>query len=232
MVLHYLIELFTGHMTVLTFFQYLAFSMLAVMIAMTVHEFAHSLAALAFGDETSKTQGRLSLNPFAHLDPKGLVCLLVFGIGFAKPVNVRQARMKHPRLGMIVTAAAGPLSNFITAFVMTFAYLAVTIQSVYVAPGVVFWENCATALFLILWYNISLGLFNLIPLPPLDGSKILGEMLPLNARLRYYSIERYSLFIIVGLIAILNRVDIIVTAGDAIVTWFASVQWPLVVSLF
>ncbi len=225
MIISYLILLISGQLTLLQFLQYLCFSMLAVMIAMSFHEFSHALAAKLMGDRTAKEQGRLSLNPLAHLDPMGLLLLLLFGIGFAKPVNVNPRRFKNPRLGMILTAAAGPLSNLILAFALMFGYIGAWIAN-YQNPSV-FLQNLLLLLNITVWYNIVLAVFNLIPLPPLDGSKILGELLPPKMRLSYYNLERYRFYIWIGLILVLNRTNIIETVGYGILSWFEQIILPV-----
>ena len=104
--------------------QSVVFALVAIVVALTLHEFAHAAVASLCGDKTSKAQGRLSLNPLNHIDPVGFLMLFVFGFGWAKPVNIRPARFRHPRLGCVLTAAAGPLCNLLQAFIFAFpAYL-------------------------------------------------------------------------------------------------------------
>lgn len=223
MIISYLLQLMSGHLTLLQFLQYLCFSIFAVVLAMSFHEFSHALAAKWMGDRTAKEQGRLSLNPFAHLDPMGLLFLLLFGIGYAKPVNVNPRHFKNPRLGMLLTAAAGPLSNLILAFVLN-AYIG-TLLADFQNPSA-FSQNLLILLKITRWYNIVLAVFNLIPLPPLDGSKILGELLPLKMRLSYYNLERYRFYIWIALLLILNRTSIIETVGFGILSWFEKIILP------
>lgn len=150
---------------------------IAVILAMSVHEMAHGLVSYWFGDPTAKVQGRLSLNPLAHIDWMGLLCLLVFGFGWAKPVPVDPRYYKDPKTGMIWTACAGPAANFLLAFVCVFLYYLVIRISPAFAAGTAggFIEALLANTAMI---STGFGIFNLIPIPPLDGSKILFAFLP------------------------------------------------------
>lgn len=142
----------------------------ALLITLTVHEAAHGLVAYYLGDPTAKIQGRLSLNPAKHLDPIGsLIFLLTRTIGWGKPVPVNPANFKHPVRDNALTALAGPLSNFILAFVVALPWK-------YLGAYLPAW---ITLLFTMTFHvSIFLGVFNLFPIPPLDGSKILGLIIP------------------------------------------------------
>lgn len=160
----------------------------AVLLAISFHEMAHGYAAYFLGDKTAKSMGRLSLNPLRHLDPVGAICLLLFGFGWAKPVMINPVYFKKPKRDMALTALAGPVSNFILAFlaILLFKLLALTAfgQSMgYVAQLLFSFLSTFATL------NIGLGVFNLIPIPPLDGSKIFLPLLP--PRL-YMDILRYE----------------------------------------
>ena len=203
MILSLLFEFIYGEVTFLDLIQSLVFSFAAILIAMTVHEFCHALAAYALGDKTAKADGRLSLNPLNHLDPWGLLLLILFGFGWARPVNVNYSRLRHRRSGLAITAAAGPLSNFVMAFIsVIFIVLSLRIPNITVA------YNLNEFLSYLAMFNISLGIFNLIPVPPLDGSKIVGELLPAKTRFKYYGIERYSMIILLAIIILFNRLGI------------------------
>lgn len=158
----------------------------AIFLCLTVHETCHGLAALALGDPTAKSMHRLSLNPLRHIDWIGLLMMFVAGFGWAKPVPVDPRYFRKPKLGMAITALAGPVSNLVMA------YLALLLRAVLLAfyhPGSVLLEGiigfCETLAVL----NVGLGIFNLIPFPPLDGSKVLGAFLPDRA---YYQLMRYE----------------------------------------
>ena len=172
--------------------------LIAVFLCLTVHETCHGLAALALGDPTAKSMHRLSLNPLHHIDWVGLACMLVLGFGWAKPVPVDMRYFKHPKTGMAVTALAGPVSNLLLA------YAALTLRAAligaYYTGGP---EGLGTAIdFLAMTavLSVGLGLFNLIPFPPLDGSKVVEGFLPDRI---YYGILRYERWGMLLLMAIL-----------------------------
>lgn len=173
-----------------------ALRLLAVFLCLTVHETCHGLAAYALGDPTAKREHRLSLNPLHHIDWVGLAAMLLLGFGWAKPVPVDMRYFKNPRGGMALTALAGPASNFLFAFLALLGCKAVLFQ----APDTVFWEYAFVFLRLLATLNVGLGVFNLIPISPLDGSKVLFALLPDRAyeKLMYY--ERYGFFLLYALI--------------------------------
>ncbi len=156
-----------------------------VLICLTVHETCHGLAACALGDPTARRQHRLSLNPLHHIDWLGLLSMLLCGFGWAKPVPVDMRYFKRPKTGMALTALAGPVSNFLLALLAMFAASRI---AAWAAPG-------AFALWLFYFLldiavlSIGLGLFNLIPIPPLDGSKVVFSLLPEKW---YYTLMRYE----------------------------------------
>lgn len=160
----------------------------AVLLCIMVHEVCHGLAAYWLGDPTAKASHRLSFNPIRHIDPFGLLMMVVVGFGWAKPVPVDPRYFKNPQSGMAITAFAGPLSNFIFAFVAAVAFQ-VTAGVMLSQPSSTFLPHLLDFLGMLIVLNIGLGIFNLIPFPPLDGSKILGVVLP--ERL-YFSLMRYE----------------------------------------
>ncbi len=179
----------------------------AVLIALTVHEYAHGYAAYKLGDPTARSLGRLSLNPFRHLDVLGVICMVFFRFGWAKPVPINTRYFKKPRRDMAITALCGPLSNFLLAFFGAFLYFAVSaIFKAAMAGGTpsVFASLCMqyTLQFLYLFHflNLTLGLFNLIPLPPLDGSRIFCVFLPARA---YYAVMKYEKYMAIALMLLL-----------------------------
>lgn len=175
---------------------------LGVLVCLTVHETCHGLAALGLGDPTAKRMKRLSFNPIHHIDWLGLASMFICGFGWAKPVPVDMRYFKRPRFGMAVTALAGPVSNFLLAFAMLFTCS--LISDVFIGAeltamtGVVVWifEFLLTTSVL----SIGLGLFNLVPIPPLDGSKILAAVLPEKI---YFTLLRYERFGMLLLMAII-----------------------------
>ena len=181
------------------------FSLLAsipgVLIAITFHEYAHGLAAYKLGDNTAKDEGRLSLNPLAHLDPIGTLMLLFAGFGWGKPVHVdsrNYTRKISMEKGEAIVSAAGPLMNIILAFIFTLIYCAI-----YKFAGAGFLHSTmGSVLMLMIFYtisiNVGLGVFNLIPLPPLDGSKIIMPFLPYKAKEWFINNEQifYLVFVV------------------------------------
>ena len=181
------------------------FSLLAsipgVLIAITFHEYAHGLAAYKLGDNTAKDEGRLSLNPLAHLDPIGTLMLVFAGFGWGKPVHVdprNYTRKISMEKGEAIVSAAGPLMNIILAFIFTLIYCAI-----YKFAGAGFLHSTmGSVLMLMIFYtisiNVGLGVFNLIPLPPLDGSKIIMPFLPYKAKEWFINNEQifYLVFVV------------------------------------
>ena len=177
------------------------YTLARVLAALTVipfHEAGHALAAWLLGDPTAKQQGRLSLNPFRHFDLLGTLCMVFAGVGWAKPVSTDPRNFKNPKQGMALTALAGPVANLILA------YLAMVVWKLlyYWAP-----VNDATiflALFLqyLVYLDVSLAVFNLIPVPPLDGSKILASFLSDRARFKFYQYQ--NVLSMVGMILLVS----------------------------
>ena len=171
----------------------------AILICLIIHEVSHGLAAYRLGDPTAKENHRLSLNPLRHLDLFGTLMMIVVGFGWAKPVPVDPRYFKKPKQGMAVTALAGPVSNFILAFlsaiIVNFLSGAMTVKG---EEGVLF--TAARFFYLLVLLNIGLGIFNLIPFPPLDGSKVLAMFLPDRAYLQWMRLERYGMFVLMLLL--------------------------------
>lgn len=219
MVFDLILELISGNTPVPLLLLQMLFSVVALLLVFPVHECAHGLMALAFGDQTAKYQGRLTLNPLAHIDLRGFLFLLLFGFGWAKPVQIDARYFKNRRLGTIMTAAAGPLSNIVFCFI---TYLIYGILYVYATQNGFEWLSIFSMLFLYMaLYNATFAVFNLIPFPPLDGSKIVGEMLPMKLRFQYYNLERYSYIFFIALILILNRTGIIGILSNGLMNLFA-----------
>lgn len=174
-----------------TSLQDLLLGIIAILIALSFHEFAHGQVASFLGDPTPKSQGRLTLNPLAHLDLLGTLLLVVAGFGWAKPVEVNPFHFRGNRQqGMMLVGAAGPVMNLLLAFAGALGMAATIGHQVYIFRFFSF----------VLLYNIVLAVFNLIPLPPLDGSRIVAGLLPSTARQRYYQIERYGPLILLVLV--------------------------------
>lgn len=168
---------------------WLLLQILAVLICLTVHEVCHGLAAYALGDPTAKSQHRLSLNPLRHIDLFGALMMLVAGFGWAKPVPIDMRYFKHPKSGMALTALAGPVSNFLLAYLTMLIYM-LLLGLVYTgAVAGIFFQGLLDFLWILISLSVGLGIFNLIPFPPLDGSKVVECILPDQI---YYKILRYE----------------------------------------
>ncbi len=167
-----------------------------ILAALTVHEFSHGWAAYKLGDDTAKKMGRLTLNPIAHLDPIGTIMLFVFYFGWAKPVPVNPYNFRgNIRHGMIWVALAGPLSNIVFAAVLGTAF------RILVATGALGNSTFLISAFTFaIFINLMLAFFNLIPIPPLDGSKIVEGLLPVRYLPAWANFERYGFFILIGII--------------------------------
>lgn len=165
-----------------------------MLLCLSVHEASHGWAAYALGDPTAKNAGRLTLDPVRHLDPLGVICLLFFHVGWAKPVPVNPRYFKHPRRDMALVSLAGPLSNFVLALVALFLYHPLRMSSSNIVATI------ALMLYMTAVMSIGLGVFNLIPVPPLDGSKILFSFLPYRIEQK---VTQYQQFIQFGLFALL-----------------------------
>ena len=179
-----------------------SFKIPAVFIALTIHEFAHSITAFILGDPTAKEEGRLSLNPFKHFEPIGAICLYLFQIGWAKPVSTNAKNFKNERIGIVLTSLSGPIANILT-FVLSLAFMNIVAGIMYLNQGTLFFTFLAYLLLfteLVALYNFALGFFNLFPIFPLDASRALMAVLPKRIS---KPIVRYNIFIAIGFIALL-----------------------------
>ncbi len=188
-------EMLSGQMNIFGVITYILSSLVVIFLTLPIHEFAHGFAATKLGDPTPRYQGRLTINPFAHIDYVGALCILLFGFGWAKPVGVNAYNFKSPKKDMAITAFAGPLSNIIVALI-----------ALILANLMIVLTNSIRFSYLLdfFWYiaqiNVSLAVFNLIPIPPLDGSRILFAVLPDKY---YYKLMRYERYIYLALIVLI-----------------------------
>lgn len=162
----------------------------AILLALTVHEYAHARAAAAIGDPTARLQGRMTLNPLSHIDPMGFLCLLLSGFGWARPVPVNPYFFPNPRRGMMWSSAAGPMANLVAAAACAGLF------RLGASPGGFWAELLAVGIF----YNVALALFNLLPIHPLDGSHVLKGLLPPQVAL---GLSRYDRALMYGLFGVI-----------------------------
>ena len=197
---------------------YYLLSAVAALIALTIHEYCHGYAAYKMGDNTAKNLGRLTLNPIKHLDPYGAICMVLFHFGWAKPVPVNPRNFKNPKKGFAITAAAGPLSNLVLGFFSALIYLLfytlvrdMTFESRNFTYHLI--SNTLSFLYIFHSVNIGLALFNLIPIPPLDGSRLLNLILPPKT---YFEIMKYEKKIYIGMLVWLFLGDYVAEAVRSI----------------
>lgn len=178
-------------------------SILVVLLSLSFHEMSHALASLALGDRTAKNLGRVSMNPIRHLDPIGTICMLLCGFGWAKPVPVNARNFKNPKYGMAITSLAGPFSNLVLAFFGLICYrICISLFHIQVSSEIL---TIVLDLIVAFFYylhimNLQLALFNLLPVPPLDGSRIMFIILPSKYYFSVMKYERIISFIILALL--------------------------------
>ena len=187
-----------------------------IFLSLSVHETAHGFIANKLGDPTAKNFGRLTLNPVKHIDPIGFICMILFGMGWAKPVPVNSRHFKKPRRDMALTAAAGPISNLCLAVIFTLLLRLIMIPTESILMQMIFSGDASleTTLLILsvfadlcsigITLNLALMIFNLIPLPPLDGSRIAYIFLPTNV---YFGIMKYERYIMIGFLVLLYIFD-------------------------
>ncbi|MBU0630189.1 MAG: site-2 protease family protein [Candidatus Margulisbacteria bacterium] len=161
-----------------------------LLVTITVHEFAHAFVADKLGDPTPRLAGRLTLNPLSHLDPLGFLALLLVRFGWAKPVPINPYNFRDPKKGSLLVSLAGPLSNFLLAWVLAVIFRNLPFIN----------DTFSMVISYAIWINLALAIFNLIPVPPLDGSHVLEYFLPPHQYETMYRLQQYSMLILLGII--------------------------------
>ncbi len=184
----------------------------ALLIALSLHEYAHARMAYAWGDSTAKDEGRLTLNPLAHLDPLGLLMLLIVRFGWARPVPINPFRFRDRRKGLFWVSLAGPGMNLLIGLIATFFWI--------LGRG---WGSLVESiLYYLVVYNVFFAIFNIIPLPPLDGSKILSSLLPARSLYYYQTIEPYGPFLLILLLMFGGLPLLLVPVANVIINLYTT----------
>lgn len=201
-------------------------NILCLLIVVTIHEFAHAITADKLGDPTPRLQGRVSFNPRVHLDPMGSLFLLLVGFGWGKPVQFDPYNLKDPRKDAAIISLAGPLSNFLLALVLAIVLRLIT-SFPFLHSSVIGYMVFIIFIPRLILYNILLGVFNLIPIHPLDGFKIVGGMLPEDKAHEWYQLERYGyIFLLLLIIPLGAGGSMIIGILDPIIRSIVTVLLP------
>lgn len=194
----YIRDLLSGELNIIEFVVYISSIAFVVFCATPLHEYAHALIAVKLGDDTPRLRGRLTINPAAHIDKVGAIMIFLFGFGYAKPVEVRMRKFKNPKRDMALVALAGPVCNLLQGFISLFLYNALRFAS-YQTENLML-TYMALFFFYAAVININLAVFNLLPIPPLDGSRLLTALLPSKY---YYKIMQYERYVMIALFVLL-----------------------------
>lgn len=196
--IRYLGDILSGDFDIVDLIIYVSSIAFVVFCATPLHEFAHALIAVKLGDDTPRLRGRLTINPMAHIDMRGALMIFLFGFGYAKPVEVRMRRFKKPKRDMALVALAGPVCNILQSLVLLFIYNALCYFGS--ANENIMMTYMGLFFFYAAVINVNLAVFNLLPIPPLDGSRLATALLPSKY---YYKIMQYERYIMIGLFVLL-----------------------------
>ena len=196
--IRYLGDILSGDFDIVDLIIYVSSIAFVVFCATPLHEFAHALIAVKLGDDTPRLRGRLTINPMAHIDMRGALMIFLFGFGYAKPVEVRMRRFKKPKRDMALVALAGPVCNILQSLVLLFIYNALYYFGS--ANENILMTYMGMFFFYAAVINVNLAVFNLLPIPPLDGSRLATALLPSKY---YYKIMQYERYIMIGLFVLL-----------------------------
>lgn len=204
-------------------------TVIASLLCIILHECAHGLVAYWLGDPTAKRMGRLTLNPIKHIDPIGLLMMVVAHVGWAKPVPVNMRNFKHPKWGMALTALAGPVCNFVIALVFSFLMWIFGFCCEMTQKELFLWLYIFCRYTTIL--SIGLGVFNLIPIPPLDGSKILFSLLPDKAYIELMRYEKYGMILLVVIVFASRYIPGLTSPLSTAIDWVATLVMDMTLPL-